>query len=453
MSDTALWPAHQLADAIRRREMSSRELLDHYLARIDRVNPAINAVVTLDQDGARRAADDADAALLRGDAVGPLHGVPMTIKDTYETAGLRTTCGVKAWDHIPERDAEAVRRLRDAGAVIFGKTNTPAFAGDVQTFNAIFGTTNNPWDTSRSTGGSSGGSAAALAAGLTGLELGSDIAGSIRMPSNWCGVCGHKSSWGIVPHRGHTPPAPGELATGDLAVVGPMARDVADLQIALDVLAGPAGPPAVGWRLELPPARASSLKELRLAVWLNDPAYPVESEVAAVLESAVAALAGAGARLVDTQPPATLPELVGLHMKLLYPLMDPSSKLRHHDWLAVNERREQLRARMSEFFRDVDALLMPVAVVPAIRHDHTAPLADRTIEVAAGNRSYMDLFGWVGLATAAYLPATTVPVGRTANGLPVGVQIVGPYLEDRTTLAVAQGIEELLGGFVPPPGV
>jgi amidase len=255
MSDAALWPAHKLAEAIRRREMSSRELLDHYLARIDSVNPAINAVVTLDQDGARRAADDADAALLRGDAVGPLHGVPITIKDTYETAGLRTTCGVEVWDHIPERDADAVRRLRDAGAVIFGKTNTPAFAGDVQTFNAIFGTTNNPWDTSRSTGGSSGGSAAALAAGPTGLELGGDIAGSIRLPSNWCGICGHKSSWGIVPHRGHLPPAPGGLATGDLAVVGPMARDIADLKIALDVLAGPAGPPAVGWRLELPPAR------------------------------------------------------------------------------------------------------------------------------------------------------------------------------------------------------
>ncbi len=344
-----------------------------------------------------------------------------------------------------------MQRLRDAGAVIFGKTNAPSFAADWQTYNPIFGTTNNPWDTTRTTGGSSGGAAAALAAGLTALELGSDIAGSIRLPSNWCGVCGHKTSWGIVPHRGHLPPPPGALAASDLGVMGPMARDVADLELALDILAGPARAPAVGWRLELPPARASTLRELRLATWLDDPAYPVESEIATVLASAVAALAGAGARLVDTPPPVTLPEVVGLHQELLYPLMQPSSTLRHRDWLSANERRELLRARMSDYFRDVDALLMPIAVVPAIPHDHSDPFIDRRIRTTDGSRSYLDLFGWVGLPTVAYLPATAVPIGRTAGGLPVGVQIVGPYLEDRTTLAVARCIEELLGGFVPPP--
>ena len=231
--------------------------------------------------------------------------------------------------------------------------------------------------------------------------------------------------------------------------MGPMARDVADLELALDVLAGPARAPAVGWRLELPPARASTLRELRLATWLDDPAYPVESEIATVLASAVAALAGAGARLVDTPPPVTLPEVVGLHQELLYPLMQPSSTLRHRDWLSANERRELLRARMSDYFRDVDALLMPIAVVPAIPHDHSDPFIDRRIRTTDGSRSYLDLFGWVGLPTVAYLPATAVPIGRTAGGLPVGVQIVGPYLEDRTTLAVARCIEELLGGFVP----
>jgi amidase len=451
MSELSLRPAHELADAIRRRELSSRELLDHYLARVERLNPALNAVVTLDPEGARRTADSADAALARGEVVGPLHGVPMTIKDTYETAGMRTTCGVPAWDRIPERDAEAVRRLRNAGAVIFGKTNTPTFAADWQTFNPIFGTTNNPWDTTRTTGGSSGGAAAALAAGLTAIELSSDIAGSIRLPSNWCGVCGHKPSWGIVPPRGHLPPPPGAVADSDLGVMGPMARDVADLELALDLLAGPAGPAAVGWRLQLPAARVSTLRELRLAVWLDDPAYPVESEVHTVLETAVAALADAGVRLVDSPPPVALPEVVGLHQELLYPLMQPSSKLLHRDWLAANERREQLRARMSDYFRDVDALLMPVAVVPAIPHDHSEPFLERRIPLADGSRSYLDLFGWVGLATVAYLPATAVPVGRTAHGLPVGVQIVGPYLEDRTTLAVARCIEDLLGGFVPPP--
>ena len=451
MSDIALRPAHELADAIRRRELSSRELLDHYLSRVERLNPALNAVVTLDPDGARRAADAADAAVARGEIVGPLHGVPMTIKDTYETAGMRTTCGVAAWDHVPDNDAEAVRRLREAGAVIFGKTNAPSFAADWQTYNPIFGTTNNPWDTTRTTGGSSGGAAAALAAGLTALELGSDIAGSIRLPSNWCGVCGHKPSWGIVPQRGHLPPPPGAWPTAISASWGRWRVTSRIWNSRSTFWRGPAGPAAAGWRLELPAARASTLRELRLAVWLDDPAYPVESEVHTVLETAVAALAGAGVRLVDSPPPVALPEVVGLHQELLYPLMQPSSKLRHRDWLSANERREQLRARMSDYFRDVDALLMPVAVVPAIPHDHSEPFIERRIPLADGSRSYLDLFGWVGLPTVAYLPATAVPVGRTVGGLPVGVQIVGPYLEDRTTLAVARCIEELLGGFVPPP--
>jgi amidase len=453
MTDIALWPAHRLAEAIRRRELTSRELVEHYLTRIDRLNPALNAVVTLDPDGARDAADAADAALARGEVLKPLHGIPMTVKDTYQTAGMRTTCGLPAWDHIPDSDAEAVARLRGAGAVIIGKTNTPTLAGDWQTVNPIFGTTNNPWDTARTPGGSSGGSAAALAAGLTALELGSDIAGSIRVPSNWCGVCGHKPTWGIVPQRGHLPPPPGALSNSDLGVMGPMARTVADLELALDVLAGPTAPVSVGWRLELPPARASTLNELKLAVWLDDPAYPLEEDVRAVLEAAVAALADAGAGIVDARPPVSLPDVVELHQLLLIPLLEPSSPLRHREWLSANERREQLRARMSQFFCDADALLMPVTVVPAIPHDHGEPLARRTLAGGAGTRSYLDLFGWVGLPTVAHLPATAVPVGHTPAGLPVGAQIVGPYLEDRTTLAVARCIEEQLGGFVPPPGI
>ncbi|WP_326545968.1 amidase family protein [Mycolicibacterium sp. ND9-15] len=450
-ADVALWPAHRLAEGIRRREFSSRELLDLYLDRIARLNPSLNAVVTLDPDGARRAADAADAAVARNEVVGPLHGIPMTVKDTFDTAGMRTTCGVPAWDRVPERDADAVRRLRDAGAIIFGKTNVPAMAADWQTFNSIFGVTNNPWDTSRSTGGSSGGAAAALAAGLTALELGSDIAGSIRLPSNWCGVCGHKPTWGIVPQLGHLPPPPGALSIPDLAVTGPLARNVTDLQLALDILAGPAANDAIGWRLELPPARASTLTKLRVATWLDDPAYPLEREVAVVLGSAVTALADAGANLVDAAVPVSLPEVVGLHMELLYPLMDALSDLRHRDWLRANERREMMRTQMRNYFRQVDALLMPVAMVPAIAHDHLEPMADRVLALAGGTRSYLDLFGWVGLPTVAYLPATAVPVGRTANGLPVGIQIVGPHLEDRTTLAVAREIERELGGFVPPP--
>ncbi len=482
MSDIAFRPAHAQADAIRRREISSRELLDHYLARVERLNTPLNAVVTLDVDTARRAADAADAALARGEARGPLHGVPMTIKDTYETVGLRTTCGLPAWDHVPERDAESVARLRGAGAVIFGKTNTPTLAGDWQTYNPIFGTTNNPWDTARTTGGSSGGAAAAVATGMTSLELGSDIGGSIRVPSNWCGVCGHKPTWGIVPQRGHLPPPPGALGATDLGVMGPIARSVDDLELALGVLAGAAGHEAAGWRLALPPPRATALRELRVAAWFDDTAFPVDPEVRAALESAAGALRTAGARIAETRPAVELPEIVRTYQQLLYPILlgtmaqesfdgftalatalpveddGPLARsvrfatLRHRDWIFADERRQQVRALMADFFRDVDVLLMPVAPVAAIPHDHSEPFTDRTIRWSGGTRPYTDLFGWIALTTLAYLPATVVPVGRTAGGLPVGVQIVGPYLEDRTTLAAGRAVAEVLGGFAPPPG-
>jgi amidase len=483
MSDIALQPAHALAEAIRRRDVSSRELLEHYLARIEALNPPLNAIVTLDPDGARAAADAADASLARGDDVGPLHGLPMTVKDTYLTAGMRTTCGLPAWDHVPDRDAEAVSRLRRAGAVIFGKTNTPTLAGDWQTYNAIFGTSNNPWDTTRTTGGSSGGAAAAVATGMTAFELGSDIGGSIRFPSSWCGVCGHKPTWGIVPQAGHLPPAPGTLSATDLSVVGPLARDVDDLEIALDVLAGPAGHAAAGWRLELPTPRATTFGDLRLAVWLDDAAYPVDSEVAAVLAAAVDALRDAGARVVDSPPKVVLPDVVRLYQQFLYPILlstmgkrsfdnlvaiadslpdDDDRPLartarfatqRYRDWVFASEEREQVRAVMAEYFTGIDTLLMPVAMVPAIPHDHSEPFPDRVIQVNGAVRPYTDLMAWVALATLAHLPATVVPVGRTASGLPVGIQIVGPYLEDRTALAVGRLVEQVLGGFAAPPGV
>ncbi|RDH78392.1 amidase [Mycolicibacterium moriokaense] len=480
MSDIAFQPAHALAEAIRRREFSSRELLEHYLARVDAINPPLNAVVTVDPDGARAAAEAADAALARGDSLGPLHGVPMTVKDTYLTAGIRTTCGLPAWDHVPEQDAEAVRRLRDAGAVIFGKTNTPTLAGDWQTYNPVFGTSNNPWDTTRTTGGSSGGAAAAVATGMTGLELGSDIGGSIRFPSNWCGVCGHKTTWGIVSQAGHIPPAPGTLAATDISVVGPLARDVADLELALDVIAGPSGHSAAGWRLELPGPRAVRAGDLRLALWLDDPAYPIDTGVATALQAAAEALRAAGA--VDARPDVVLPDVVRLYQQFLYPILlsttgrrsfdrlvaaaeslpddddGPMARTarfatqRYRDWVFANEKREQLRAVMAAFFADVDALLMPVAMVPAIAHDHSEPFPERVIETDGGIRPYTDLMAWIALASVTHLPATVVPVGFTPSGLPVGVQIVGPYLEDRTTLAVGRMLEELLGGFVAPPG-
>ncbi|HEV7735040.1 MAG TPA: amidase [Candidatus Binatia bacterium] len=484
MSEITFRSAGALAQAIRQRTVSSRELLEHYLARVDRLNPALNAVVTIDAEGARAAADAADAALARRDTLGPLHGVPMTIKDAFETTAVRSTCGFHEWaDHHPVEDAEAVARLRAAGVIIFGKTNVPVLAGDWQSYNPIFGVTNNPWDVTRTPGGSSGGAAAALAADLTPLELGSDIGGSIRVPSSWTGICGHKPSYGLVPSRGHLPPGPGSLAEPDLNVVGPLARCVDDLMRELDILAGPLPDRATAWTLRLPPPRRTALGDLRLACWFDDAAFPVDDSVRTVLEDMAGVLRRAGARIDDRARPAfALADAVRTFQQLLLPVViggfprpqfdafagmaaglsdDDDSPLartarygtmRHRDWMLTHEAREQLRARFAEFFTSFDALLCPVMVVPAIPHDHSEPFPARTITVNGQTRPYTDLFGWVGMATAAYLPATVVPVGRTASGLPVGVQIIGPYLEDRTPLAVATHIESLLGGFAIPPG-
>src|SRR5512139_379828 len=322
MTDLHFRSASSLAAALRRREVSSRELLEHFLARVEKHNPALNAVVTLDAERARARAAEADAALARGESWGPLHGVPMTVKDTVETAGVRTTAGAPLLaQHVPAADATAVARLRAGGAVIFGKTNIPLFASDVQSYNAVFGTTNNPWDASRTPGGSSGGAAAALAAGLTGLELGSDIGGSIRTPCNWTGVFGHKPTHDLVPLRGHIPGPPGTLAEPDLAVAGPMARSADDLDLALDLLAGPRDDEAVGWRLALPRPRHARLRDYRVAAWLDDRDLPVDAEVARVLGDALARLRAAGAAIDErARPFDSLVEIFDLYQQLLWPV-------------------------------------------------------------------------------------------------------------------------------------
>jgi amidase len=482
MSDLAFSSATALAAALRRRELGCRELLEHYLARVERLNPALNAIVTLDAEGARARADEADAALQQGEHWGPLHGVPMTIKDSFETMGLRTTCGhTPLRDYVPKQDAIAVARLAAAGAVFFGKTNTPTLAADVQTYNPLFGATVNPWDAARTPGGSSGGAAAALAAGLTGYELGSDIGGSIRTPSSWCGVYGHKPSFGIIPMRGHIPGPPGTLAEADLSVVGPMGRGVDDLALGLDVLVGPLPDERVAWTLRLPRARRDHLHGYRAGAWLDDPAYPVDAEVREVLEGAVAALRTAGCAVSDDRPGIDLPHAVRTYLQLLMPVVvagmpretfdglvaaaeaappdadDALTRtarfgtLRHREWLAADERRERVRAQCAEFFKTHDVLLLPVVPVAAIPHDREQALSLRSITVNGAPRSYHDLFAWIALATMAYLPATVAPVGRTRRGLPVGLQIVGPYLEDRTTVDFARHVANVVGGFEPPP--
>jgi len=484
MSDLAFRPAVELAKLLRRREMSCRELLEHYLDRIERLNPRINAVVTLDLERARLRADAADQALARGDQVGPLHGLPMTIKDSFETAGLRTTSGAPSLaQHVPTTDATAVARLVAAGAVVFGKTNLPVFAMDVQSFNPIFGTTNNPWDVTRAPGGSSGGAAAAVAAGLTSLELGSDIGGSIRNPSHYCGVYGHKPTFGIVPQRGHIPGPPGHLTGPDINVIGPIGRSADDLEHALDVLAGPDDADGVAWRLTLPPPRRTRLADYRIAAWFDDAEFPTDVAVRARFEAAADALDRGGAK-VDrrARPGFALGDAYREYVALLSAATSPGvppkafdarvatadrlepsdtgliatlvrgTVLRHRDWLAANERRTRLRAQWAEFFDNYDALLCPITPVPAIPHDHEGEFAERSITVNGERRPYADQLVWAGVIGMAYLPGTVAPVGRTPEGLPVGLQIVGPYLEDRTPIDVARRLADLIGGFEPPPG-
>jgi amidase len=470
--------------ALRRREIGSRELLEHFLHRIERWNDGVNAVVTLDVERARAAADAADRALASGAGEGALFGLPMTVKDSFETAGLRSTCGVpELAGHVPGTDAIAVARLRAAGAVIFGKTNTPTWAGDWQTTNPIFGTTNNPWDRGRTPGGSSGGSAAALAAGFTSLELGSDIGGSIRVPAHCCGVFGHKPSHGLVPQRGHLPGPPGTRSEYDLNVVGPLGRSVDDLELALDALAGPLPELAHAVALRLPSARATRLADFRVGAWLDEAACPIDGEMRQLLERAADALTKAGARIDrEARPALDLREAVELYVTLLMPIMSlvfpeavaeqlarggeqvPAEAAglvaasarayaaRHRDWLRTHEQRERIRARWAEWFRDFDVLLCPVMLTPAFAHDaREIPL--RRLQVNGEERAYLENLSWPGLVTMALLPSTVIPVGRTRAGLPVGVQIVGPYLEDRTPLAFARAAERELGGFVPPPGL
>lgn len=484
MDELAFHSATKLAQMIRDGEVSSSELLELYLSRIERLNGRINAVVTLDAERARQQARQADELRTQGKPLGPLHGLPVTIKDAFETAGLLTTCGAPHLrDYIPAVNARAVQRYLDAGAIVFGKTNCPLFCADSQTYNDIFGRTNNPWNLERSPGGSSGGAAAAVAAGLTTLELGSDIAGSIRIPANWTGVYGHKPSYGIIPQQGHIPPPPGALSITDLNVIGPLARSAADLMLALDCLIGPAASESIGWSLRLPQPRAASLREYRIAAWLDDKDIPVDTQVKARLEAVMDALRAAGATIDDqARPGIKIAEAGRTFQRLMYPalfgwippsLYDTLEKLaqtgdtdsetgrfaqavtqRHRQWLTSDGERQAYRAQWAAFFKSYDVLLCPVASCAAIPHTVTKGemALERTIVVNNRPAPYTILQRWIGPPTLAYLPATSAPVGSTKDGLPIGMQIIGPFLEDRTPIDFAARLADIIGGFKPPPG-
>ena len=465
------------------RRIGSLELLDHLLARVDRHNPPINAIVVRDVERARARAKAADSARARGETWGRLHGLPMTVKECFDVEGLPTSAGsprLKATAAL--RHADAVQRLVDAGAVIFGKTNVPLFAGDLQSYNAVYGTTNNPWDTTRGPGGSSGGSAAALAAGLTPLELGSDIGGSIRNPAHFCGVYGHKPSYGVVSVRGHVPGPPNSLLQPDIGVAGPMARTAEDLDLALSIIAGPDAFDAPAWTMALPPPRRGRLQDYRVAVCADDPFCPVEAEIADLIRAAAQALAKAGAKVADAKPDLDFSQCFRHYYQMLAAtiasdysetlmrkLQDraaaaPSEStdyrslyargatMRHASYERAAGERQKQRAVWGEFFRDWDVFLCPVLMTAAFPHDQSPDMLSRRLTVNGMAREYGDAMAWAGLIGNVRLPATAVPIGRTKDGLPVGMQVVAPYLEDRTAIDLAGRLTELIGGFVAPPG-
>ncbi len=484
MTELHFQSASELGRMVRRREVSAAELADHFIGRVERLDPKINAVVARDFPRAHKAAKAADDALARGRLFGPLHGLPFTIKDAYEVEGLTSTGGAPIWkDHVPTRSATAIDRLQRAGAIVFGKTNVPYLSGDLQTYNDIYGTTNNPWKLDCGPGGSSGGSAAALAAGFTAAEFGSDIGGSIRTPAHLCGVFGHKPTFGVVPKRGHLAPPPGALSEGDLSVSGPLARSAEDLGLLLDIAAGPDWADAGGWKLDLPHARAKSPKELRVAVWIEDEFCDIDKESAALLTNAAKALEDAGAN-VDWQarPDFTLAEITECYLILLHSqigagmpqsIRDHWAEMRkgfapddksHQALQAIGgtlslaeravwkEHQAQLRWKWHRFFHSHDVVLAPVLMRPAFEHNHDTNWHRRALDVNGVSRPYMDVLVWAGPAVVSYLPASVAPVGITSEGKPVGIQIIGPHLEDKTTIAVAGMFEDILGGFKAPPG-
>lgn len=455
--DAPLLSAAEQAALLRTKEISSRELLAAHLDRVERLNPDLNAVVALDTDRAMQTAARCDELAAHDQWVGPLHGLPCTIKDALDTAGLTTTGGAtELAGRVPSQDAAAVARVRAAGAVIFGKTNLPRWSGDYQTAGGLYGTTSNPWDLGRTPGGSSGGAAAAVAAGLSAFELGTDIGGSIRVPAAFCGIAGHKPTFGVVPQRGYVSYPGGGMTESDINVVGPLARTVGDLEMLLDVLAGPEDP-ALGWSLQLPPAAA---EPRRVATLVDDPAFPVADDVRRAVLAAAEALRDDGAQFDDGPPPVSLTEATAEFVPLLSAAMalsfvDDAEDTTavggsHVDWLRHDAARVALQSRWHRWFADHDVLLAPVWPTAAVPHD-PRPVMERTLEVGGTTVPTVLAGCWLGYAGVVGLPVTVVRIGTSDDGLPIGVQVIAGSHRDRTALAVAARLEQLLGGYAVPP--
>lgn len=476
MSDILARDATAQLLALKAKEVSAVELLKLSLARHEHTHSRLNAVVAADLERALDTAKAVDDLRAKGANIGPLAGLPMTVKDTLDVSGMAASSGVAALRRRKAEDAVVVGQVRQAGAVIWGKTNVPVMAADWQSFNALYGATNNPWDLARTPGGSSGGAAAALAAGVTALEIGSDIGGSLRVPASFCGVFSHKPTWGLVSQLGHVPPTPGTHAERDLNVIGPMARSARDLRLLLSVMTE--GVPA---KTDIP-----DLSRLKIGLWLGG--FPLDPEVAAVLEVLGAQLSAGGAEVRQVASPVPLDQLMSAYQTLLGSVLatDMPAKTQiamrrmrglaslalrfgagpqswagltrayaatHAEWIAADEVRARLKLTAQEAFAAFDVIIAPVAPVVAFPHDDS-PFATRKLKTSEGaSLPYSAMLNWIALATACHLPATTIPAGLGSSGLPVGVQIIGPHGSDSRTLAIAQAIDENLGGFVAPPGI
>lgn len=486
MNDLVFRSATELADIIRKRVVSTREVVRAHLDHIDKHNPRLNAVVTLDAEEALRHASEADRALAAGDLWGPLHGVPVTIKDAFETKGLRTTSSYRPLsNYLPGEDAPVVARLRAAGAVILGKTNMPELAMDFQSNSPLFGPARNPWDLQRTPGGSTGGGAAAVAAGLSPLEIGSDLGGSIRIPSHFCGVFGYKPTEHLVPSTGHIPEIPGQIrAVRHMEVCGPIARSIEDLKNVLLLLAGPDGKDWEVPPLPLHPEPVPPFLGLRIA-WTDDFAgVPVCREAREGLADLAERLSAAGCRVERCCPEGfafedaweTYGQIVGAEMGFNFPAGRKTASrlfgqvlfrrvplyraiirgvtLQLGSYLAALARRDALITALDRFLACRDAWLCPVSATPAFTHraSGTARVVEplevdgRKVEYYTANMSYTTPFNLTGN------PVVVLPLTRSEQGLPIGVQVVGRRWHDMRLLAVATRLSELTGPFKLPPG-
>ncbi len=435
----ALRTAGELAQLLRDKQLSSRELLDIYLQRVERLDPALNAVVTVDADAARQRAGAADEASARGTSWGPLHGLPITIKDALAVAGMRSTGGAtELSDYVPKRSAPVVARLRNAGAIVFGKTNAPKWSLDYVTTNDLFGTTNNPWNTDHVPGGSSGGAAAATSAGFTAFEIGTDLGGSIRLPSHFCGVYGFKPTFGAVSQRGYVDRVGEAQYDVDANHFGPIARSVDDLSLIYDVLALHPGP------------RHQSSSDVAISAWLDDDACPVDAPVRERLRGAVDAFVDGGVAIDEARPSASLREARALVGRVI------GAALRGPEPFSSPER-DALRVAWAAWFDDGGrprVMLWPVAPTTAPRHDER-PIADRRVVINEVEVAGTETIGWTGPINVLGLPSVVIPVGIARDGLPVGMQVIASWGHDRLALDVATRLDAILRdrglGYTTPP--